>query len=389
MAKLAQDLLNEDTTEYTVDDDGTSIEVEVEGSNDIDTPEISGGALNALLGAGDDSDQLFDIEDLESTEETEEEAVEEEPTDEEDSEETEETESEDPEESEEGEVTAEDTIEVLTELGLDISLEDLEEAGGDSAKAVEIHTFKKAQAIVDRALSSLNPVEKDVVDKLIEGFSLEQLGLKQDVLPTTDYTETEIEESVDIQKEILETYYTKVKGLKPNRAKALAESVGEDGFDEALEAHRELLRINKERVEKPIQERKAAQKKAEEDRQKLIDKINSTAEEVLGKTAFNDLKLTKAISTKAKANIYKTWEKINSNLPQYLPVLAALEEMGVLEGKVDKIAASAVTSKTKAITKMIKAKTKPTSTGGKKPKEDNDDIVNFVTRAVKANKKRF
>lgn len=384
---MLEDLLKQDTTEYLVEEDGTATEVTVEGDTDIDTTSSPGGGLNDLLGVNPDKEvELFDVEVAAEEGETEEESEEEA---EEGSEESEEAKESEEDEADEVEVTAEDTIEVLTELGLDISVEDLEEAGGDSGKAVELHTYKKAQSIIDAAINSLPPGEKEAVSKLLDGSTLEELGLNSKPASAPEYSESEIEESEDIQKELIEAYYVEIKGLKPARAKALAETVGEDGFEEALESQKALAKAAKDRVEKPLAERKAIQKKAEEARQELIDNINSKAEDFFKKPAYNDLKLTKAISTKAKANLYANWEDINSNLPQYITILSALKEMGVLDGKVDKIAASAVTSKTKAITKMIKAKTKSTSTGGKKPKKEEDDTVSFITRALKANKKRF
>lgn len=349
----------------------------------------TGGLFDAVLGDTEE-EELFEIE--EGSDEDEDEEAEEG-----DSKENEDEAEDEAEDEVEDEVSAEEeqatTLEVLDELGIGLSKEDLETYGGDVPKAVAAHINNAANNILTGHLEGLESTEKDLALKLLNGSKLSELGFDGKVLTQYSYSDTEIEESEEVQRELVQAYYREVKGFSEAKAKKFTDASDDELLDDALLAKAELTKLKKEREEKPLAERKAAQKLAEEAQQKRLAAIQTASEDFYSKKTFGDFKLPKAISDKAKASMYENWEQIVGNLPKYLPLLSVLNELGVLDGKADKISASAINVGKKALTKLVNSKKKPTSVSAKKTEGNDvdDDMDMFkaaLARKVK-NKRKF
>jgi hypothetical protein len=228
-----------------------------------------------------------------------------------------------------------------------------------------VDVFSKViKAEVDDYKESLHPTLKELIKNFEEGVPLEDLIThKSAQVRYSNIEDSTLEKDELLQKNLMKDYLsktTKYSTEKINKELKRLEDLGEL-LDEAKTAKTELIEFEKEQEKKIIEQTKADREKAEKENAKIVKDIHKTI--VSTKEIIPGIKLTEKETDKL-FKMVTTPAEVRGNQPistaslmrekdpiKFDMTLNYLIELGVFDGKWDKIMTKA---ETKTVSKLEK-----------------------------------
>ena len=261
-------------------------------------------------------------------------------------------------------------------VGFEVSEEDLATYGTDLNAIYEGKTLKKAEELIDGYVGSLNRKESELVSKLLKGYSVEDVLELETNFPT--YSEEAVLADPELQKKVI-TENEKLKGRTEKQISIYLKGLGDDLSEDALEAAKEL---NGKREERAAAKEKAIEEAKKEAALRSKQITENSTKYVDGLTEFiPGVKLTPTAKAAIKAKFPVTMEKINGDLGKYIPILAMLDNYGLLDGNFDAVKNVKVASANTALTKAIEASN--TKRGVTSSKSKDASILAYIQNLKK------
>jgi hypothetical protein len=303
-------------------------------------------------------------------------------------EETEETEDNTEEETSDELTALQTTIATLGTAGIEFTDEELSEAT-DVPSLIQGKLFKAAVGILNSQLETLNMAEREAVETILQGGTLEDV-LELRNAATYSYSDEQIEDDPTLALQLIKTNL-KRKNLSDKQIERQTNGLADDELvEEALEALRELKATEDKGVKKLTltEKRKAEQeamRKQQEAKAVSINKAVSTyfaaKDEVVP-----GLKLKKETKAQIEQQALPTINKVYTDLEKYAPILAVLDYYGVLEGDFSKIRATAKTEVVGGLKKLLGNK-KPATGSTSVDDTSFDDVFAAARKAAHKAKK--
>jgi len=173
--------------------------------------------------------------------------------------------------------------------------------------------------------------KQNLLQNLVNEGIIKADQIKDYLVP--EYSEADIVDNEEIQDSIF-TEYFKEKGFDNKKIKKFIDS-SLNKEDDALEYYKELQELKKEKsqnVQKQIEHRQEAERKAVIERDKTWkETIEKTNEFIPGR------KINPSFKKDVYENIMPTFSKINNDLTKYGAILSFLDKYGILEGNFEQI----------------------------------------------------
>lgn len=238
------------------------------------------------------------------------------------------------------------------------SLEDIEN--------LMLETFNKEVGKVKETYKS------DLVNHLINEGVIKKEQV-EDIELAGPQSKEEILDNVDKQEQVIKEYY-KSKGLSEKEVNKLIEGsldLEEDAlevFDKLEEVRKEKSKALAEKMEAQKREQRKAQLQAEENMKKAVYEYD---EFIPGK------KIPESIKNRVFKKIPETLKKINSDMEKYFPILAYMDEYGILDKKFDTLIKTGKSQGVSDFSKVLKQKRK---SSGKSTVNNKKDSLSLPKR---------
>lgn len=189
---------------------------------------------------------------------------------------------------------------------------------------------------LNKILYDLNGKTGGLIEHLLDGGDVEDFNSAGKVEYYTKMKDTDVKG--DKADRVLRDYYKKVKNFD------------DDELEEQMTRHRDLDEIdekakkvfpklqdvekkNNEKIDKQIQQKKIEKEKTQK---KFADDVNKNLNSI---KEFAGVKINKKLQQKVNENFANsnTFSKINGNFAEYLPKLILLDELGLLDGKIEEV----------------------------------------------------
>lgn len=275
----------------------------------------------------------------------------------------------------EGDEDEQAELEKLTYLqentGFEITAEDIEAHDGDLKQIVEVKKQTYVNDALNAHLGNMGSAEAEAVRVLLQGGKLDELREEVDI-PSYNYTEADLEESVDLQRKVVAADLES-RGFNEDRIKRNLKALTEDElFEESKDSLVTLQKTVSEQKKKITASRNERIKAEEEQKAKLTQDIMKEADNFFTSKSdfFKAVKVRPEQRTAMKKDMFKTLSKVESDLPTYLPVITALDKLGVFEGDFSKLTRAGSSNLDKALVKKLKNKKR--ATGSSRSKQDDE-----------------
>lgn len=213
--------------------------------------------------------------------------------------------------------------------------------------------------------------KQDMINNLVK----EGLISKDSVNTVKEYTKEDLENESKAKEFLTERF--KEKGFNDKQIKKMLDKsldITEDALDMYEDYEVSKDKRQKETLAKIEKDKEVARKQAEEFNNNLQKSFYDFNEFLPGK------KINKKTQEKLLNKIPDTLNKVNSNLPKYMPILTYLDDIGVLDGKLDILLQAGETKATDRLSEVLKAK-KPATSGYSKKEDIEGDALTKVALA--------
>lgn len=274
-----------------------------------------------------------------------------------------------------------------SEIGDEITDDDLEDPDASLKSIIDKKIVKNAQSMFNQAVGSLNSVEQDAVMHLMNGGSLDEF-IEIGTAKTYDYTADDLEDDSELQASTIKDYL-KARGISDKSIKrTLAKLDPDEMFEEAAEALEYLkTTVSKGAKKKTLsQRRKEAAEKAQRDNEErnarilnsAVDKIMKTDEFIPGK------KIRKGTKEALASQVANTINKIIQNLEKYGGNLTLIDYYGMLDGDFSKVSDAGSKKATTSLKNLLKSKQKVTkSTNNRQSSLNMQDVIKAASGRYK------
>lgn len=268
--------------------------------------------------------------------------------------------------SEEIDVEAEAAfLEQLVETtGFEITPEELEKAEGDIGKIIEEKKYAFANQALQNHVSQFGEAEQQAIAALLSGATLDSIAGSSNV-PTLNYTKDDLEDDTDLQRKAIEDLQ-RLKGRTDKEIKRYLKGMDEDELlEEAQSAYDEFGKLKEEseksRLEQTQRQAEEQRRKNEEATRQIVEATDKFFEDT---TKFlPEVKLRSNTKETIKSQIFDVYREINGDLGKYLPRIAMLKHLGVLDGDISKLTKNSNSKLAEAYAKKLRStKNIPSST---------------------------
>lgn len=257
--------------------------------------------------------------------------------------------------SEDAEIEALFISRLAETTGFSITPEELEE--GDLEDIVAAKKMGYANEVLQNHISQFGDQEQQAIAALLQGATLDSL-VDSNTTPQLNFTKDDLEDDIELQRKVIQDLQ-RAKGRSEKEIKRYMRGIEEDELlEEATESYDEMGNIyknqDKERLERSRKEAEELQRQREEATRQIItasDEFFADTKKFLpGVTMRKDTK--EAI----KAKIFDTYNEINQDLSKYLPRIAMLKHLGVLDGDISKLTKEVKSQSADAYAKILKTR---------------------------------
>jgi hypothetical protein len=216
--------------------------------------------------------------------------------------------------------------------------------------AISLQVSKTFETWQQEFINELDSKSKKLFNHLKNGGKVEDFVDVHSKINYTEYTEADIRANERLQKDIVRDYYKEL-GLSDDKITKKIERIV-DLEEEAIDLKEELDKI-KAKKEKELEDKTTAEQSKKE--QEIANFNKSLETTTLSYEEFiPGKKLSTDIKKKVHGSIRNTWEKVNSDLSKYAPILAYLDYYKILDGDFTKVITDIKTSVVKDVDKTIK-----------------------------------